>query len=365
MKIECQIEKIKNAVSKAERITSKNPTLPALSSVLITTGNKSIKIRATNLSLGVEIEIPAIVKEEGSIVVNGGILGGVLNNLTLDNNVIIETSKENLLIKTKNNQILIKTYAKEDFPTIPSVSDNCFKVSAKKFINGIKSVYYSASISDIKQEISSVYIYPHEENIVFVATDSFRLAEKKIKIKKPEDFSGVLIPFKNITEIIRFFDDSEDDLSICLNKNLISFSLNGIYLTSRLIDGSFPDYNQIIPKESATEVVVLKQDLLNALKISNIFSDKFNQVSLKIKPKDKFFEMSSQNNDVGENKTKIEASVSGEDLEINLNQKYFIDCFQSIGQDSLILSFNQNNRPVVVRGVGDSTMTYLIMPMNR
>ena len=122
-------------------------------------------------------------------------------------------------------------------------------------------MYYSSSVSDVKPEISSVYIYSNEDSLVFVSTDSFRLAEKKVKIKNIEEINGILIPFKNISEIIRIFGEISGDLNICFNKNQISFSYNGIYLTSRLVDGVFPDYRQIIPKESKTEVVVLKQDL--------------------------------------------------------------------------------------------------------
>jgi DNA polymerase-3 subunit beta len=132
-----------------------------------------------------------------------------------------------------------------------------------------------------------------------------------------------------------------------------------------VIDGIFPDYGQIIPKEFKTECVVLRQDLLNALKLSNIFSDKFNQVNLIIKPKDKIFELSSQNNEVGENKTYLDAVVSGEDIEVSFNYKYFIDCFQSINTDSVSIKFNQSIKPIVVSGVSDNSFIYLIMPMNK
>ena len=205
----------------------------------------------------------------------------------------------NLLIKTKKNKIKLKGQPHEDFPTIPMVSGNSFEIESKKLIEGIKSVYYSSSVSDIKPEISSVFIYTKEDNLVFVATDSFRLAEKKIKIKNIEEITGILIPFKNIPEILRIFGDVGGNVKVCFNKNQISFSSDGIYLTSRVIDGIFPDYRQIIPKEFKTEVVVLKQDLLNALKLSNIFSDKFNQINLIINPKEKIFELSSSNNDSG------------------------------------------------------------------
>jgi len=364
MKLECDIEKIKNAISQTERITGKNLTLPVLSSILFIASKKSLKLRATNLSLGIEIEIPAVVGKEGIVAVSGSVLTGIFSNIFQNEKISLEEKDGNLLIKAKKSQIKLKCQPNEDFPTIPQVEGNTFEIDAKKLIDGIKSVYYSSSVSDIKPEISSVYFYSKDENLTFVSTDSFRLAEKKIKIKKLEEISGILIPFKNIPEILRVFGEISGEIKICFNKNQISFSSDNVYLTSRVIDGIFPDYTQIIPKEFKTECVVLKQDLLNALKLSNIFSDKFNQVNLSIKPKAKIFELSSQNNEVGENKTHLDAAISGEDVEVSFNYKYFIDCFQSINADSVSIKFSPA-KPIVVSGVSDNSFIYLIMPMNR
>ena len=253
----------------------------------------------------------------------------------------------------------------DDFPTIPRVTGTDFEIDSKKLIDGIKSVYYSSSPSDIKPEISSVYVYTNEDNLVFVSTDSFRLAEKKIKMKGLPEIEGILIPFKNIAEIMRVFGEINGVIKVCFSKNQISFSADGVYLTSRVIDGVFPDYRQIIPKTSGTNATVLKQDLLNALKISNIFSDKFNQVNLRISPKEKVFELSSANNDVGENKTYLDAAISGEDIELGFNYKYFLDCFQSITTDSISIKFSGASSPLVVSPVSDPSFLYLIMPMNR
>jgi DNA polymerase-3 subunit beta len=365
MKLECNVEKIKNAIIQVERITGKNLTLPVLNSILLIAEKKSLKLRATNLSLGIEIEIPAKIEKEGTVAVSGSILVGVFSNFYQNEDVLIEEKDGNLLIKTKKNQIKLKGQSYEDFPTIPKVDGVTFEIESKKLIDGIKSVYYSSSVSDIKPEISSVFMYTDEDSLIFVSTDSFRLAEKKIKIKGIEKINGILIPFKNIPEILRVFGEFVGEIKVCFNKNQISFFSDNSYLTSRIIDGIFPDYRQIIPKDFTTDVVVLKQDFLNALKLSNIFSDKFNQVNLVINPKNKIFELSSQNNDIGENKTYLDAVLSGEDIEISFNYKYFFDCFQSINSDSISIKLNQSLKPLVVRGVGDNSFSYLIMPMNK
>ncbi len=365
MKLECSAEKIKNGIGSVERITGKNLTLPILSSVLLVATGKTLRIRSTNLSLGIEIEIPAKIEKEGIVAISGSVLSGIFSNIMDSGNINLESTDGNLMIKTKKSKIKLKGQPHDDFPTIPTVTGSTFEIDSKKLTDGIKSVYYSSSPSDIKPEISSVYMYTDEDNLVFVSTDSFRLAEKKVKIKGLEEIKGILIPFKNVSEILRVFGENFSNIKVCFNKNQISFSSEGIYLTSRVIDGVFPDYRQIIPKEKKTEVVVLKQDLLNALKISNIFSDKFNQVNLKVNPKEKVFELSSANNDVGENKTYLDAALSGEEVELGFNYKYFLDCFTSITTDSVSIRLAGNSRPIVVSPVSDTSFTYLIMPMNK
>jgi len=365
MKLECDLEKIKQGVFNTERITGKNLTLPVLNSILITTSKKTLKLRSTNLSLGIEIEIPAKIEQEGVVAVSGSVLSGIFSNVFDGGVVQLDGVDGNLIVKTKKNNIKIKGQPHEDFPTIPIVSGKTFEIESKKLIDGIKSVYYSSSPSDIKPEISSVFLYTDEDNLVFVSTDSFRLAEKKIKVRGLEEIKGILIPFKNIPDILRVFGEIHGVVKVCFNKNQISFSGGNVYLTSRVIDGIFPDYRQIIPKETKTEAVLLKQDLLNALKLSNVFSDKFNQVNLIIKPKEKIFELSSANNDVGENKTYLDAAIKGEDIELGFNYKYFLDCFQSINTDSVLIKLNEASRPIVVSPVSDPSFSYLIMPMNR
>lgn len=365
MRLECSIEKIKNAIAAAERVTGKNLTLPILSAVLLIATEKTLKIRSTNLSVGIELDVPAVIEEEGVVAVRGDILNNFLSTISLGGNVVLSLKNDNLELTTKNHSMIIKSFPHDDFPTIPVVQGEQLEIPIKKIIEGLKSVYYSASLSDIKPEISSIYIYSDERDLVFVATDSFRLAEKKIKMKNIMESFSLLIPYKNVVEILRIVSELSDDTHLVFNKNQLSLSAPGLYITSRLIDGIFPDYRQIIPKERKTEVIVLKQELLNALKVSNIFADKFNQITLHADPSKKNFAIESKNTEVGENMTSVDAALTGEPIDVVINQKYITDCFQSINNDSVSLSFTDSNRAVVVQGVSDTSFTYLVMPMNR
>lgn len=366
MKIEVVKEKISKAVSKANKITGKNLTLPVLNNLLLKTKNDVLKVVATNLDLGIEIDVPVSIKEEGEIVVPGDILNNLISSDFKSSKIILETKEKNLVFLSENNSAIIKTYSNEDFPTIPRLKkDNSFIINSKKLIKGLKSVWYSSSTSNIKPELSSILVYPDSKNLIFVATDSFRLAETKINLDKNIDFEQILIPFKNIPEIIRIFDDIEDDIKVYLTKNQIAFEYNNIYLTSRIVDGVFPDYKQLVPKDFSTEIILLKDDFINSLKVSNIFSDKFNKITFKINPEDKNFEIISKNNDVGENTIKVDSVLSGDNIEISFNQKYIMDCFQSMDSDSLVLRLNGLNKPLVIKSTPDTGFTYLVMPMNK
>ena len=367
MKIECTKENLVESISIAEKISGKNLTLPVLNNLLLVVKGGKFFIRSTNLDLGVEIEVACKVEKEGTVAVSGSVLHGLVSTIYNSNKVNLEVVNDNLVVSTPSNNALIKTVPNDDFPTLPKVeSDGNINVKAVDFINGLKSVWYSASISSIKQELSSVYIYHKDGKIVFVSTDSFRLAEKTVQIKdKIDDFDPILLPLSNILEIIRVLEYIGGNIDIKISNNQISFISDKIYLTSRLINGNFPDYKQIIPKEYKTEVVVLKQDIINTLKNTNVFSDKFNQVSFSINPTEKTFTVSSRNENVGEVTDAVDAAITGEGLNINFNHKYISDCFQSINQDSVSFEFAGLSKPVVVRGVGDPSFFYLVMPMNK
>jgi len=366
MKIECVLEKLKKFISVVDRITGKNLTLSVLSSILLIASGKTLKLRATNLDIGIEVEIPVKIIKEGAIAVKGSTLNELLSNLTSDKIIILEEINNNLSITTDQTKSTLKCQPINDFPTIPLItSGTSIIINTQKILSGIRSVAYSASLSDIKPELASVYIYHNDDSLVFVATDSFRLAEKKIKFKVNDDFPPIIVPYKNIIEIMRVLELSNEDVKLSISRNQISLSFNNVYLTSRLIDSTFPDYKQIIPKETNTEAIVLKQDLITSLKINNIFTDKFNQVTMDISPKHKKFTISSQCGEVGETNTNLNAALKGDDLVVHINHRYLFDVFQSITSDSISMSFMGNTKPLVIRGISDQMFMYLVMPLNR
>ncbi len=367
MKFESVKDRFSQAFSKAEKIAGKGSiSNQILKCVYLEGKDSSLIIKSTNLDLGIEISIPVKLEKEGVAVVLAQTLGNFVSNLDKEKSLKFERKDDLLMVSSDKSSSSIKLQASEEFPLIPRINAGKeFSINSKDFCKGLRSVAYCASISTIKPELSSVYIYPEDKNLVFVATDSFRLAEKKIETKEKLDFDQILIPSKNISDICRILEEKDEEIKVCLDKNQISFTSDDFYLISRVVEGNFPSYKQIIPKESKTEAVVLKQDFLNALKLAHVFSDSFNRVVVSVSPTYKKMEIKTKNTDVGENVTLLSGSLEGEDLQISFNYKNIFDCFQSIDSDSVSLLFDGLNKPLIIKGVGNKSFFYLVMPMNK
>ena len=365
MKLEIIRDAFLNTVSLVERITNKHPSIPILSAVVFEVKKDMVVVKATNLDVGVEISVPAKVSEPGSFALSGIVLKSFLSN-TLSKSVLCDLDKSSLKIKAGESEASINTLPIDDFPVIPKVSDgNIFTLDSKELLSGLKSVLWSASFSTIKPELGSVYIKEEGGDLVFVATDSFRLAEKKIKLKKPQKFEPVLIPFKNTLEIVRVFEDYVGDLKIAISKNQLSITTPSIHLSSRIVDGNFPDYHQIIPKEFDTKATILKQDLSSALKLMSSFSDSLNQVVISFNPKKKTVEVSTKNNELGESRQEIKGTVEGAEITMPFNHRYISDCLQSIDGESIVLKVAGAGKPLVISPASNNSFTYLVMSMNR
>ena len=365
MKILCFKKDIKEAVSICERVSGKNLNLPILNNILLKTEGKDLKLISTNLELGVEIIIPAKIENEGEITVPSNIFNSFLSNISGSDQINLEVQNNNLIISTNNNSTLIKSQSANDFPTLPKLkTDNKFSIPIIDFISGLKMVFYSCALSAIKPEISSVYLYSSKTDMItFTATDSFRLAEKKINYFSPE-LGPILIPFKTVVEIIRIFEGKEGKIDILFNKNQINIKKDNIVFVSRLTDGIFPDYNQIIPKKFTTDVIINKDFFINSLKISGLFSGKLNELNMAVVSGEDFFTIKTSNNESGENISKIPAKITGESVKITFNHKYIYDCLPNINSEEIILRFSGEGKPLLITGAQDNSFQYLVMPMS-
>lgn len=365
MKLSCKTIKLRQAINKASILASKGTTLPILSSILIVSEEEGLYIRATNLQVGMEIKIDAKIEAPGRLAVSAQLFNGVLSNIK-DEDIYLEIIDGTLVVKTNSIVSKLKIVSADDFPSLPKVNpEYSFSIESKTLIEGIRSVSYAALVSDIRPEIASIYVFSDGEALFFVATDSFRLAEKKIDIVGVDSFSGILIPAKNGAELVKVLSEMEGFITVGVNDNQLSVSNDTVYITSRLVEGAFPDYKQIIPNKFNTEVVCLKNDVIGILKMTNIFNDQLNTLRFYIVKDDNKCQLKSINNELGEVVSNLEAKIDGNDISLTINQRYMQDVLGVLNTDSLSMSFVDDLKPMVIQGIGDKTFRYLIMPMKQ
>jgi DNA polymerase-3 subunit beta len=365
MKIKVPQSTLLKRLELVSKISTKHVTLPVLQCVLIDVQEEKVVLRVTNLEIAIEASLPdAEITETGVIAVPAHTLLQTVQFLT-DNSVELAVEDDVLQVSSGKTTTSIKPIPHDEFPTISAVEGSEATLARQSFSLGIKTAAFAASQSSIKPELGSIYIHQKKEHtITLVATDSFRLMEKTVPQKGVVLDESFMVPYKNALELARVCDLLTTDPSLVVNENQCALRFSdGVHITTRLVSGTFPDYESIMPKEFATEVVVLKQDLATSFKKSNVFLNKFKQVRLVITGQS--LDVSSQNTEVGAVTDSIAAQVGGEELTLSFNQQYLADPLSHIGDDSLRLQFAGVGRPVVITGMSDNSLRYLVMPMNK
>ncbi len=365
MKIKCLFHHPINGLSLTEKISGKSSTLSILNGVLISSKNKELKLAVTNLEVGIEIKIPAKIEKEGENAIPSKLLYNFLSNIPSNENIELESSQNNLIISTENSSTTIKGYSIEDFPILPSIKgkEESFNLPVEDFLKGLIAVYYASSLTEMKPEIASIFVTSQKSKpLTFVATDSFRLARKKVPYNFT-DFPSLLIPYRNAIEIMRVFENESGDINIIPNKNQLFLFSEKIKLVSRLTEGNFPDYEELIPKSFLTDITLDKNLFGNSIKTASIFSGKLNEIKIEVIPNKKTVKIQASHSDIGENITNIPAEIIGEKLKITFNHRYLIDGLRFIPSDKILLRFNGENKPLLMTGLKDSSFYYLVMPM--
>jgi len=365
MKGESFKDKFESAVKHASRMTSKTPSLPVLSCVLLEAVKGNIIIRSTNIDVAYEGIVPARVEKEGVVAVLGQSLYSFLSGLS-SQNISFSANSGGLTVTGGNSNALFKIFPHEDFPKFSAPKDLVKQIPASELANGLKSVIYSASVSSVRPELGSVYIYSEGNGVVFVATDSFRLAEKQIFPQKNLTIQPTLLPAKNAMELLRVLMESENELCAVESKNgQFSVLSDGNSFVSRIVDGVFPDYKQIIPKESETTATVLKDDLVKALQLASALYEKSNQILISVPEKNKEIIISVKNAEIGEGTSHVPAAIEGNQFEASFNAKYLSDCLGVIPDASISLMFSGAGKPLLIKGAAGRDFRYIVMPMNR
>lgn len=355
-------EAVSIAAKFAER---RSATLPVLSGIAILAGDAGIKLRATNLETGIDLRVEGTIKDPGVVAVPAAILREITSTLGGTGSLTIEHAGDTVVISSDGGKSTLKTLPYEDFPTLPlpEAPRAKFSLTGGELQSLISSVVSCASTSTVRPELASVLISAEGGVLKAVATDSFRLAEKRSSVSGSIPPFSMLIPAKNAVDIIQALPDTTIEISLDDHQCALSWK-DGV-LTTRLVASSYPDYTQIIPKSFVAEATVLRKDLEATLRRVSVFSDAFQKIRLSFDGKEKALGLSARNNDVGESNEKIAASITGEEIELSFNHRYLSSPLPLISADSITISASGIGRAVVLRGSGDTSFLYLVMPMNQ
>ena len=379
MKITILKDKLKEGINIIEKISAKLISLPILNNVLISTEKNFLNLTTTDLEVGVKWWSLIKTEREGKVAVPSRILSSFINFLP-NKLVNLELEDFNLKIKCENYETTIKGVNPEDFPIIPQVSDEeKIEVQIKSFCKSLSSVVDIASLSSTKPEISGVYFIFQKNLITMAATDSFRLGEKKIYLDSPsnnisKDYS-LILPQKAAKEIINIFGEKEGVLTIYFSPNQILFETSlsevshpQIQLTSRLIEGDYPNYQEIIPKRYDTRIIFSLEEFINQIKLASLFSGKINEIKLKIDSSKNQINFFSQNPDVGEYQSFLIGKVEGKPCEISFNYRFLLDGLLNLSslqqkKPEAVLELTGSEKPGILRLKDEESYLYLVMPI--
>jgi len=370
MKLTILQENLKKGLNIINRVAPKSLSLPILNNLLIKTEKNFLNLTTTDLEIGIKWWALAKIEKEGKTTVPIKTFTNFINllpnkpvDLYLDNN--------DLIVECQNYRTKIKTFSADDFPIIPKVEEESpVIINSLDFCQSLSQIVDIAQPSSARPEISGVYFVFQKKIIKMVATDSFRLGEKKLLVEKLEKEGAVILPQKTSREIVNIFGEKEGEIQIFLSPNQVLFSSSmaetdhpEVQLISRSIEGEYPNYENIIPKEYKTSLLLEKNDFLNQIKAASIFSGKISEVKLKVDPKKEGIEILSQSPELGEYRSFSPGKVKGEKGEVSFNHRFLIDGILNIKGDNLNFEINGADGPAALKPTSDQNYIYIVMPM--
>jgi DNA polymerase-3 subunit beta len=313
----------------------------------------------------------------GDFTVDAKIITDYINLLPTDK-VDCEQVEGELKISCQNYKTKINIQEAQDFPLIPVINkDKYYSVNLDVFKNAISQIIFAVANNDTRPELSGVLFVFGRDQLILTGTDSYRLAEKKIQIKSnlEESDNKIIVPARTLQELNRIFSglkeveqlDDNGEVRICLSESQILFVFGATEVVSRLINGNYPDYQQIIPTSHKTSVLMAKNELLRAIKTSAIFSKAgINDVAMEFNALDGKVTISSASSQVGENSVELQATIEGDNNEININYRYLLDGLSNINHGDMVrFDIINANTPGVLRAEKDDSYLYVVMPIRQ
>ncbi len=370
MKFSCNQDTFSKYLNIVSRIVTTKPGLPILSNVLFESDKGKLTMKTTDLELSISTWIGADIQDDGKITAPAKQLSEFVNSIP-EEKVDIDIVKQNFNISTSNNTASFNTMPSDDFPNIPTVEKEKFDFRVKKvdIVQAVNRVAFAAASDDIKPVLTGVKVEVEDDTVSFVATDGLRLSKQCVKIEKGSGKKNFLVPvraFSELTYIISELDTDEEWVNIYIleDRNQVLFRLSDVDLVSRLIDGEFPEYKQIIPTGFETKCLIKRDDFLNSLKVVNIIARSVlgNKMVLDINKEGKL-SLSAIQSDLGKNQSVFEGKVEGSDIKIAFSARLLADILNHIDSEDIVFECTDPVKPGVFKIEGDTEFVHLVMPM--
>lgn len=361
MKLQVTQENLSRALGHVSRVATTRGTLPILSNVLLKTVGNRLSIAATNLDIAITQYIGAKVATEGGITVPARLMQDFVSSLP--NGVIdLELEDNKLHISTDKYTSVINGINQEDYPVMPDIEGGTsWKVDSTDLKSALQQVVFAASNDEARPVLTGVFMHSHEGELYVVATDSYRLAEKKVTSLNKE--VSLLIPSSSLQELQRVIGDVSGDITVTHDDQQVQFSVEDISLVTRLIEGNYPDYRKLIPESFDTSAALKKAEFTNITKVSSLFArESAGSITVSVDGDDKQVSIRSIASQIGENKATAEAEVSGGG-DITLNSRYLLDALNVLDGDTISFGFNGKLEPSLLRSTDKDDYLHVIMPL--
>jgi DNA polymerase-3 subunit beta len=372
MKFSCNQDTFSKYLSIVSRIVSSKPGLPILNNVKFETSKGKLLITATDLEIGISTWIGADVQSEGEITVPAKQLAEFINSVP-NEKIDVTLEKQSLVVDTTNNHAEFNTIPVDDYPELVSVDKEkpLLKIDTEDLTKAISRVAFAAATDNIKPVLAGMLMEIESDKVNFVGTDGLRLSRQIIELETgSEESKSLLVPVKAMQELAYIIseiaeDESTVELFLIKDRNQVLFRIGDVDLTSRLIDGEFPEYRQIIPTGFNTQCEIKRSDFLDSLKVTNIIARSVlgNKIILEVDSKENSITMSASQSDVGSNKSTFNGEISGENLKIAFSSRLLTDVLNHLQTEDIIFECSEPVKPGVFKIKDDESFIHLVMPM--
>lgn len=365
MKFTCTQENLLHTLDIVTPVTGKNLSLPILNNILLRVTSTEILLASTNLEIALTTKLRGKIESEGDITINGKIFRDFVS-LQPNGQIQCELKEKDLHVNSVSSKTVIKGVSSDEFPVIPTISDNhqSTELDMTPFSKALQKISPAITINESRPEISGLHMDFSDNALVLVGTDSYRLAEYKLKLNNSAIVGKFIVPLRTIQEIQRVFEGEK--AGVLFTDTQFACRNNNTELVSRLIEGQYPDYAQIIPQTETTTISVNRAEFIQSVKATSLFCKAgVNDIELSTKKEEKLLVVAAANNQLGENITTIPATITGEDTTIVFNFRYVIDALQTMDTDEVLLSLNGSESTGVIKQTDDASFIHLIMPIRQ